>query len=114
MNMIGKSLMVATVMLSMGATDALANRTRTRTSNTSTSQTRQRQQQRQRTRVRTPRVQQNNSAVSARAKQTIQLTSAMLQNSISQNATPPFMLIPNKTNMIPFLTLLFARRAYAR
>ncbi len=25
-----------------------------------------------------------------------------------------FLLIPNKTNMIPFLTLLFARRAYAR
>jgi radical SAM superfamily enzyme YgiQ (UPF0313 family) len=25
-----------------------------------------------------------------------------------------FKLIPNKTNMIPFLTLLFARRAYAR
>ena len=25
-----------------------------------------------------------------------------------------FRLIPNKTNMIPFLTLLFARRAYAR
>jgi radical SAM superfamily enzyme YgiQ (UPF0313 family) len=25
-----------------------------------------------------------------------------------------FRLIPNKTNMLPFLTLLFARRAYAR
>ena len=25
-----------------------------------------------------------------------------------------FSLIPNKTNMLPFLTLLFARRAYAR
>ena len=25
-----------------------------------------------------------------------------------------FKLIPNKANMIPFLTLLFARRAYAR
>ena len=25
-----------------------------------------------------------------------------------------FKLIPNKSNMLPFLTLLFARRAYAR
>jgi hypothetical protein len=25
-----------------------------------------------------------------------------------------FRLIPNKTNMLPFLALLFARRAYAR
>ena len=88
-------------MFSMGATDALANRGRTRTtSNSNTAQQRNQQRNRTRTRVRTPQRQRSNSsAVSARAQQQIQFSKIMLSQSISQNATPPFLLVPNKDSV---------------
>ena len=92
-----KVLLVASVLVSMGAADAMAQGGRTATRSNS-SATQQRQQQRTRTvnRARPVVRQQRTATQSAAAKVNVAMYKQVMNNAIKQQATPPFFLVANK------------------
>ncbi|MBT8493975.1 MAG: hypothetical protein KJO07_13055 [Deltaproteobacteria bacterium] len=90
-----KALLIASVMVSMGASDAFAGRGAARGTRTNTAQQSQQRQARTRTRVRTPQRQQRTQA-SSRAKVEVAMYKQVMNNAIAQKATPPFFLVANK------------------
>ena len=91
-----KALLIASVMVSMGASDAFAGRAAARGNTRNTARQTQQRQARTRTRVRTPQRQQQRSQASSRAKVEVAMYKQVMNNAIAQNATPPFFLVANK------------------